>query len=489
MNKTILTLLATFMPLAGGCKMNTFSGENETTPNILLIVVDDLGYSDLHCYGGGIQETPHVDQLAEEGVRFINAYASSTVCSPTRASLLTGKNPVAVNITDYIPGHQEGKIQPWHKFIVPEFHFHLPHEEITIAEKLKEKGYATASIGKWHLGGKGYLPTDQGFDINIAGNHKGLPPTYYYPYKVSDEIRQQNPWRDFEITPLEIGKDSLYLTDRLTNEAIQYIKERKDSTFFLYLPFYTVHTPIQGRPDLVAKYEEKLKTHSDSIERNAHFLAMVECMDENVGRIVQTLEDLEIRDNTLIIFVSDNGGFQIRGKKEKGDYHRILASWNYPLREGKGTLYEGGLRVPTIINWPGRIEGGKISDEIIISTDVFPTIMELTGMNYDQEIEGVSLWPHLIKNASIDRETLYWHYPHYHKTNPGAVIRDGDYKLIRYFENERTELYNLVNDLGETKDLSNQMPQKTAQLLNKLNQWLEEEGAKMPTPNPDYEKN
>lgn len=482
---TFPALLAPALLLTTGCQMNPSAKDKETNPNIVLIVVDDLGYSDLHCYGGGIQETPHVDQLALEGVRFTNAYASSTVCSPTRASLLTGKNPVALDITDWIPGHQANKIQPWHKFLVPEFNWHLPHEEITIAEKLKEKGYATASVGKWHLGGEGYLPTDQGFDINIGGNHKGMPPTYYSPYKLSNEVREKNPWRDFEI-PVDPGEDSLYLTDRLTHEAIRYIEQQKDSPFFLYLPFYTVHTPIEGRPDLVAKYEEKLKNHNDTIERFAHFLAMVECMDENVGRIVQALETLDIRDNTMIIFVSDNGGLIRRGSKESGEQDKILASWNVPLRRGKGTLYEGGLRVPTIINWPGKVKGDIVSDKLIISTDIFPTIMEVTGLGRVPELEGISLWAHLTDGEPIERETLYWHYPHYHKTSPGAVIRDGDYKLIRYFEDETTELYNLKTDISEKNDLSEEMPGKSAELLTKLNTWMEEQGVKMPTSNPDY---
>lgn len=469
---------------ASGC-VNQVKQKEVEKPNILMIVVDDLGYSDLHCYNGGIQETPNVDKLAKEGVRFTNAYASCPVCSPTRASLLTGKNPVAVDITDWIPGHQEGKIKPWHKFIVPEFNQQLPLEEVTIAEKLKKKGYATASIGKWHLGGEGYLPTEQGFDINIAGNHKGMPPTYYYPYKADSADIAEKPWLDFEITHLEITGDSLYLTDRIAREAIEFIKSRRDTSFFLYLPFYTVHTPLEGRKDLVEKYTRKIEETDDSIVRYPHFLAMVECMDENVGQIIQTLEDLEIRKNTMIIFVSDNGGLYIQGNKENDEREHYGASWNYPLREGKGTLYEGGLRVPTIINWPGKIKPG-ISDELIISTDMYPTIMDMLDIEVSHSIEGVSLWPHLAKGEKINRETFYWHYPHYHKTNPGSVIRDGDFKLIKYYEDNHLELYNLKEDIGEKHNLADEMPKKTKKLHEKLEKWLKEEGAKSLRPNPDY---
>ncbi len=490
MNKKISAFFPAALLLATGCNVQQEKQDTPKTenPNILMIVVDDLGYSDLHCYGGGIQETPNVDKLAAEGIRFTNAYASCPVSSPTRASLLTGKNPVAVDITDWIPGHQEGKIKPWHKFIVPEFNWHLPLKEITIAEKLKEKGYKTASIGKWHLGGEGYLPTEQGFDINIAGNHKGMPPTYYYPYKADSAAIAQHPWLDFEITHLELTDDSLYLTDRLANEAINFIKNQKDTAFFLYLPFYTVHTPLEGREDLVKKYTKKIENSTDSIIRYPHFLAMVECMDENVGRIINTLEELEIRDNTIIFFVSDNGGLQTRGSKEKNEHNHFWASWNYPLRQGKGTLYEGGLRVPTIINWPGKIDPGRISDELIISTDLFPTIMDILDIETTYPIEGVSLLSHLTKGEKIKRETFYWHYPHYHRTNPGSVIRDGDYKLIHYYEDDRVELYNLKEDISEKNDLTKEIPEKANELLKKLNKWLDNENAKMPQPNPNYEE-
>lgn len=444
-------------------------------PNFLLIVVDDLGYSDLHCYGNELVETPHIDQLAAEGIRFTSAYASCTVCSPTRAALMTGRNPVSVDITDWIPGRQDARGGPiaTEMFVVPRFNQQLPLHEISLAEKLHEAGYTCASIGKWHLGGEGFLPTDQGFDLNVAGYHKGSPPSYYYPYRSSR--------RSDSITPLTLTGDSLYLTDRLTNEAISFITKNRERPFFLYLPFYNVHTPLEGRTDLLEKYEARLAGHQlDSLLRNPHFFAMTEAVDVNMGRIMQALRDEGLELNTLVIFTSDNGGLLLRQD------NFIRASWNYPLREGKGTLYEGGLRIPAIVRWPGTIEAGRISEELIISTDIFPTLADLAGLEVAHEIEGKSLVPHLLRSKQLDRETLYWHYPHYHLGMPGGVIREGDYKLIEYFESGKLELYNLRTDLQEKNNLASALPGKAKELLQKLHQWREENHAKMPTPNPIF---
>ncbi len=450
--------------------------KQQPLPNILLVVVDDLGYSDLHCYGNVLVETPHIDQLAAEGIRFTSAYASCTVCSPTRAAILTGKNPAVLNLTDWIPGYQavRGGPLPHQKLIVPPFNKHLPLEEITIAEMLQPAGYATVSIGKWHLGGEGYLPTDQGFDINIAGNHKGHPPSYYYPY-----TREGSP--DI-ITPLELTGDSLYLTDRLTNEAIGFIRKHKAVPFFVYLPFYNVHTPLEGRPDLVQKYRNKLEGHmQDTILRNPHFLAMTEAVDDNVGRLISCLEEEGLDDNTLVIFTSDNGGLYLRQDSF------IRASWNYPLRNGKGTLYEGGLRIPAIMRWKGKVPAGIESGELIISTDIFPTIMELTGIHYNHEIEGTSILAHLLYNEPVERETLYWHYPHYHLGMPGGVIREGEFKLIEFFESGDLELYNLHEDPGEAVNLVDRYPELAREMQQKLHTWRVRNRAQMPTPNPDYD--
>jgi len=445
-------------------------------PNILLIVVDDLGYSDLHCYGNELVETPHIDRLAAEGVQFTTAYASCTVCSPTRASLMTGRNPVTVDITDWIPGRQDsrGGPRPHEMFVVPSFNQHLPLDEITLAEKLSEAGYISASIGKWHLGGEGYLPTDQGFDLNVAGYDKGSPPSYYYPYR--------SEYRKDSINPLALTGDSLYLTDRLTNEAIHFMDVNRKKPFFLYLPYYNVHTPLEGRPDLLEKYETRLLNHqNDTIQRNPHFLAMTEAVDMNVGRIMQFLKEEGMEQNTVVILTSDNGGLLRRN----GNF--IRASWNHPLREGKGTLYEGGLRIPAMIRWPGTIEAGRISEGLIISTDIYPTVAELAGITVDHEIEGLSLVPHLLLSETLERETLYWHYPHYHLGMPGGAIREGDFKLIEYFETGELELYNLRDDLQESHNLADEFPAKAEELQQKLHRWREENRAKMPTPNPDYE--
>ncbi len=448
----------------------------EQKPNIVLIVADDLGWRDLHSYGNELVETPHLDQLAADGVKFTQAYASASICSPTRASLLTGKNPVVVDITDYIPGRQyeqkQRGVKITDKLLAPNFNHQLPLEEVTLAEVLKQEGYATASIGKWHLGGEGYLPTDQGFDINIAGNHMGLPPSYHYPYTAERF--------DFDITHLELTKDTIYLTDRLGNEAVKFINEKKDKPFFLYLPFYTVHSPWEGRPDLVKKYEKKIEASSDTIIRDPQFLAMTESLDLNVGKVLEALAQNQLTDKTLVIFVSDNGGLNV----EKGN--QVFGSYNRPLRGGKATHYEGGLRVPTIIRWTGKIPAGWESDEIIISTDVYPTILEALNKSLQKEVEGVSLWPHLTGKEPVEREVLYWHYPHYHRTKPGSVIRDGDFKLIYYYEDNRSELYNLKEDISEANDLSSEMPQKAKELAEKLNSWQQENEAKLPQPNEEY---
>lgn len=452
--------------------------ESSKKPNLVLIVADDLGWRDLHCYGNDMVETPNLDQIAADGVMFTNAYASASICSPTRASLLTGKNPVTVDITDYIPGKQYEKqqrgIEITDKYLAPEFNHQLPLEEVTLAEILKQEGYTTASIGKWHLGGEGYLPTDQGFDVNIAGNHMGLPPSYYFPYTAEHF--------DFEITHLPLTEDSLYLTDRLGNEAVTFIKENSDDPFFLYLPFYTVHTPWEGKAELVEKYQQIVDASQDTIQRDPQFLAMIESLDQNVGKVMQALQKHQLENNTLVVFVSDNGGLNV----EKGN--QVFGSYNYPLRGGKATLYEGGLRVPTLIKWPGKIPAGRVSDELIISTDILPTVLHAFGIKPEVTTEGVSLWQHVTENQSLARETFYWHYPHYHRSKPGSVIRDGDYKLIHYFEDNRNELYNLKNDLREQNDLVGELPAIATALEEKLNQWLEKNDAKFPLPNPNYSK-
>ncbi|MFW6371719.1 MAG: sulfatase [Bacteroidota bacterium] len=447
-------------------------------PNIVLIVADDLGWRDLNCYGNKLVETPVLDKLASNGIRFTNAYSSCTVCSPTRAALMTGKNPVSVNITKVLPREdevaEERKKEKQRPLLEPENNKYLELDEITIAEQMKKAGYITASIGKWHLGGEGHMPENQGFDVSKAGGDLGLPPSYYYPY-TSD--------KPYKIPNLEVGTDSLYLTDRLTKEAVQFISGNHDKPFFLYLPYYSIHTPWEGRDDLVKKYEEKIKNNPDSIVRYAHYMAMIECLDQNVGKVLEALDNHGLNKNTLVIFTSDNGGLVSRTG------NNIWGAHNYPLRGGKSNCYEGGIRVPAMIAWDGKIEGGQVSDEIIISSDFYPTICEITGVEIPKDLEGVSLTPFLLNGQPVKRETLFWHYPHYTKTKPVSVMRDGDFKLLKYYEDNRLELYNLKEDIGETNDLSIQMPEKTKELHEKLNLWLKNNDARLPLPNPEYKKN
>jgi arylsulfatase A-like enzyme len=446
---------------------------SEPLPNIILIVVDDMGWSDLGCYGNDFHNTPHIDRLAESGIRFTNAYATCPVCSPTRASIMTGKYPVDVNITDWIPGRQHGMgLEKDKKLKVPEFSHELALEEITIAERLKEAGYRTAHIGKWHLGGEGFLPQDQGFDINIAGNHRGSPASYFYPY--GDPQGRHVPHLQ------EGGKQGEYLTDRLVSEAISFISEGGEQPFFLYLPFYTVHIPIQGKPEKIRKYEDKLERIS-SRWNNPHYAAMVESLDENVGRLIARLDELNISDNTFILFTSDNGGLTVKEGKH------TPATTNYPLKAGKGYLYEGGIREPMIIRYPSSVREGFVSDVAVTSNDIYPTILELADLA-PGEMDGMSLMPVIRgENMGSDR-ILYWHYPHYSNQGgtPGGAIRKGTYKLIEFFEDDHIELYNLEKDIGETTDIKDKYPEIARELLDLLNDWQAKSGAEMPASNPVY---
>ncbi|MFC2125965.1 sulfatase [Bacteroidota bacterium] len=442
-------------------------------PNIILIVVDDLGWADLECYGSEFYETPNVDKLASKGIRFTHAYAASPVCSPTRAALMTGKHPATLNITDWIPGRQSHQgVKNYQKFIVPPFRWELPLEEVTIAEKLKELGYATAHIGKWHLGKDGYLPQDQGFDINIGGAHIGQPGSYFYPFKNHRLTHVVNGLDD-------ISNEGDYLTDRLTDKALQFITDHESVPFFLYLPYYTVHTPIQGKEDLTEKYRQKLNKMKSSRQVYPEYAAMVHSMDENVGRILEKIGKSGLEEKTIIIFTSDNGGLAI----PRGDH-----TWPTncrPLREGKGFLYEGGVRIPAIIRWPGVIQGGTESDFRFSSIDIFPTIMEILGLEKG-EAEGISLLPLITNGETPDRNTLYWHFPHYHLSMPASSIIKDDFKLIEYLEDNKFELYDLGSDPSETNDISYDMPGKVTELYKDLNHWREKVKAQMPIPNQDY---
>lgn len=442
-------------------------------PNIVFLLVDDMGWSDVGCFGNRFAETPAIDQLAARGMKFTDAYAACPVCSPTRASILTGKYPATLNITDWIPGRQHTKgPQPTDKLLPPDFRLELPLEEHTLAEILRKNGYATASIGKWHLGKAPFLPKNHGFDMSIASYHYGTPPGYFYPYHVND---------GFSLPELRAGgREGEYLTDRLTTEAIQFIEANREKPFFLYLAHYAVHIPIQPRPDLLQKYRQK--AGSDTAAFNPHYAAMTGSVDHSVGRITQALREKGLSENTVFIFMSDNGGLSVR----EGPH--TPATSNAPLRKGKGHLYEGGIREPLIVAWPGRIKAGSECRVPVSSVDFYPTLLEIAGITAGTPpVDGKSFLP-LLQGRQGEREAIFWHYPHYSNQGgkPGGAVRQGDYKLIEFYEDGRLELYNVREDIGETRDLAGEMPDKAAELHRRLQDWRRAVNARMPVPNPAY---
>ena len=428
--------------------------------NIVLILADDLGWTDLACFGSKLYETPNIDRLAKDGVKFTQAYSACTVCSPTRAALLTGKYPGRLHITDWIPG-----LPPENpKLLVPEWTKFLPLEEVSLGRAFKSAGYATASIGKWHLGGEAYWPDKHGFDLNIAGTEAPSPKTYFAPYAIST---------------LPEGPAGEYLTDRLAVEADKFLEQHKDKPFFLYLPHFAVHLPVQGKKDLVKKYRAKMT--SSLAQTNAGYAAMIESLDDAVGSVRRKLDELKLADKTVVIFASDNGG-------------RVPTTSNLPLRVGKGSCYEGGTRVPLIVYWPGVTKRDAVCDTPVISMDLYPTLLEIAGQSAAAKkgIDGVSLVPLLRNSGKLKRDELFWHYPHYQHyqlggTTPYGAIRKGDFKLIEFFDDMRVELYNLKEDIGEQHNLAIEMPKKVEELRNRLHEWRKEIGAQMPTRNPKYD--
>lgn len=493
-------------------------------PNVVFFLVDDLGWRDLGCYGSTFHETPRIDRFARESVRFTQAYAACHVCSPTRASIMTGKYPARLRLTDWLPGRKDFAFQ---KLKNAPIHQHLPLEEETIAEVLKKHGYRTAHLGKWHLGEEPFGPLAQGFDVRIPRWNKGWPNTGYHS--------------PFQLDGLADSAGD-YLTDRLTDEAIRFIEENQEQPFFLYLSHFAVHDPIQGRADLVKKYEAKLRRGAPATTRpfllegnpdapdmpsrpelnalldnarcrgfrvlpermvkvkqlqdNVEFAAMVESMDESFGRVLARLGQLGLDRRTIVIFFSDNGGMSAANF---GNPRRVIpptqldaafSTSNLPLRAGKGWLYEGGVRVPLLIRWPGVGRAG-VCDTPVISTDFFPTILEMTGISpaRHSESDGVSLVPLLAGAGQLQREAIYWHFPHYSNhgmQSPGGAIRRGDYKLLEYFENGTVQLFNLRADPGEQDDLADAEPARTAALRSMLHAWRQSVGASMMEPNPAY---
>jgi len=453
------------------------AGEAAPRPNFVFFLCDDLGWADIGCFGSPFYDTPNIDRLAAGGTRFLAGYAASPVCSPTRASIMTGKNPARLHLTNYLVGNRWPKnptILP-----VPWQHF-LPLEEVTIAEALKEAGYATGYVGKWHLGNEPYTPEAQGFDVNVGGCHMGAPPTYFDPYR---------------IPKLPDRRAGEYLTDRLADEAVRFIGGHKDRPFFLYVAHYAVHIPLMAKEDHKTKYAAKAAgLPADRVafgQEGQHklrvlqdhpvYAGMVESVDDSVGRVMKALEDAGVADRTVIFFMSDNGGLS------------TAEGWptaNLPLRAGKGWLYEGGLREPLIIRWPGVARPGTVCDTPVVSDDFYPTILAMAGLPLrpQQHQDGTSLVPLLRDGAAPPRDALCWHYPHYSNQGgtPGSAIREGDWKLIEFFDSGRAELYNLRDDLGEKNDLAAKMPDRVAALRRRLAEWRDRVGAQVPAPNPDY---
>jgi arylsulfatase A len=528
MNRIIIVFYLAFVAscLSSCTQSGVRKGAGDDKTNVVFFLVDDMGWTDVGCYGSSFYETPHIDRFAREGVRFTNAYAACHVCSPTRASIMTGKYPATLHLTDWLPGRRDF---PFQKLLNADINQHLPYEEETIAEILKEDGYKTAIFGKWHLGENPSGPLQHGFDMHIPINWNKCCPNlgYYYP---------------FGLEGLE-GVEGDYLTDRLTDEALKYIEENKDSPFFLYFAHFAVHDPVEGRPDLVDKYEEKLgemepaggdpfilegnpddadpltreelnrlikeseyeghKVLPDrtvkikQIQDNVQFAGMVEAVDESLGRVLAKLDELDLEENTIVIFFSDNGGMSAANygnpkrvvPEDKLD--KAYSTSNLPLRGGKGWLYEGGIREPLIIKWPGTGREGEVCDVPVISVDFLPTIVDMLGLPVPREnsLDGVSIVPLLRGETDIDREAIYWHFPHYSNhgmQSPGGAIRCGDYKLLEYYENNSVQLFNLKEDISEQNDLSESQPEKVRELREMLHKWREDINAQMMPQNPDY---
>lgn len=455
----------------------TMSSAMETArkPNIVVILADDLGWADLGCYGSHLHETPHLDRLAEQGVRFSNAYAASPVCTPTRASILTGKHPARLQMTIW---REAALSRGNRKLLQPVCVDSLPPNETTLAELLRDAGYYNVHIGKWHVGRAEGYPQVHGFHRNIGGTLWGAPQSFWYPYNGDDYF---NDWR--YVPDLEPGADGDYLTDVLTNKAIEIMEQRASTgrPFLINLWYHTVHTPIEGKPDLVRHYRNKIT--DNHVQQNPHYAAMVHSLDENVGRVLRKIDELGIGAHTLVVFSSDNGGFVNSCKLNKG----LQVADNSPLRSGKGSCYEGGIRVPLIVRGPRVVAGAECSTPVF-SCDLFSTLLDAADVTFTPEgpLDGLTLTPLLQNPASkLDRDALYFHYPHYYPTTtPVSAIRKGDWKLLEYYEDGRTELYHLQNDLGEASNRVHGNPELAEQLKSELHDWRKRVGALEPEPNP-----
>ena len=419
-------------------------------PNIIFLMVDDWGWTDAGCYGSTYYETPNIDRLASEGMRFTQGYAACTVCSPTRASLMTGTYPTKHGVTDFI--HSKT--------------MKMEHEEVTIAEALKAAGYRTAHVGKWHLAPRGvpdteaYYPTGHGFDVNIGGGHWGAPSSYFHPWEGRKTV---------ENLPKDRKKGD-FLTDVLTDETIRLMGEWKDDPFFIHLAYYAVHTPVMGKPEDVAHFSKKGASKGHG---KAAYAALLRAVDDSVGRITKALDELGLADNTLIIPTGDNGGLKSQTS-------------NAPLRAGKGSVYEGGVREPTIVRWPGVTPKGSTCDTPVITVDYYPTMIAAAGAKgnaaHNARLDGVDLGPILRDPAApLGRDNLYWYFPHRHGggAKPYAAIRHKDWRLITWLGTDKVELYDLATDIGESRDLSATQPKVAKKLKSLVDSWLQDAGVQI----------
>jgi len=475
----------------------TFAKNENSKPNIILFLIDDLGWSDIGVNGSTFYETPVIDQMAKDGALFTDAYATSPICSPSRASILTGKYPSRINVS-YISG-TTGPKGKGYKLTAPQPDGFIAFDETSIAEALGSHGYKTVHIGKWHLQnhtdrGTSHFPENHGFDLNIAGFRMGQPGSYYFPFK-SEKHPSTN------VPGLEDGKQGDYLTDTLTDKAISFIKQNKDQPFFINFWYYTVHTPIQPKKNKLEKYQKKAESlgykqkHQDGIpvwnsmtrkrQDSPGYACMVESMDENIGRVLQTLKSEDLEKDTLVIFFSDNGGLCTGSGPN-------MPTSGLPLRAGKAWLYEGGIRVPLIIKFPGKIKKGITVKEPVAGTDLYPTILDYLNLPLipDQHMDGESVKPLITNGKSLNREAVYFHLPHYHHINsmgPSGAIRKGDYKLIEVFETGNYELYNVRKDIGENHNLASTMPKVVQELADDLKTWRKKSNARMAILNKDYD--
>jgi arylsulfatase A len=437
-------------------------------PNIVFILIDDLGWRDVGFNGSNYYETPNIDALARRGMTFPNAYAACPVCSPTRASIMTGKYPARLGITNFLPGKHH---LPYSKLLAPESQQFLPLEETTIAEELKGAGYTSAAIGKWHLGGPRYYPEKQGFDVNVAGTDAGSPKSHFFPQ-----------WNG---SPPITAAPGAYLADTLTDAAEDFIQKNTKRAFFLYLAHYGVHIPLEGKAEVVGRYERKSDPRHPDAQHNATYAAMVQSIDDSVGRLVNRIEIEGLTNDTVFIFTSDNGGLA------SAEYKGQVATSNAPLKGGKGFLYEGGIREPLVVVWPGVTKPGSVCKAPVISTDFYPTIARMAGTErfIGAPRDGVDLTPTLRRGAEPKRDALFWHYPHYSNQGgrPGAAIRMGGWKLIKWYEDGAVELYNLAADPGEEKNLAETETSIAKVMQARLEAWLDSMHPLMPIPNPDYD--